>query len=185
MKNLTKGLAQAWLMLIALFAFQNETTEKERETGALRLSKPISKGGGVDILIKTPKGNPDHKCQVSIFNRSTNKEVFKWFNNAYDAAKYIVDGHANTELFDSFRRVSQELGPFSFELQQYFAMITTEDKREFITIDAVNSSDATEQIKTQIITLLNLDQSNDQTQIDVKLMNSTDAKAFAGYIMAS
>lgn len=178
MKNIKTGLAQAWLMLIALFAFVNVAADDE----SIRLSKKVSKGSDLDILIKSPNGNPDDKCRVSIFNMSSYKEVFKWFANVYDAAKYIADGHAAGELYNSYMRVCRESGPFDLELQTYYAMITAGDNRQFITIDAVNSSDATEQIKNKLIELLG---SGDTGHVDVKMMNGTDAKAFAGFILAN
>jgi len=188
MKTLTKGLAQAWLMLIALFGFINSPTDHEIQHGSIRLVKKLSKDSDLDIVIKSPKANPDHKCQVSILNRKYLTEITKWFDNAYDAAKYFADGHVATELYNSYMRISDELigsGPVTFELQPYFAMITTGNKREFMTVDAVNTSDATEQIKNKIIELLSLTSKEDQAKIDVKIMNSIDAKAFAGYIMTT
>ncbi len=182
MKNFTKGLSQAWLMLIVLFTFVNSPTDEDNEKGTVRLIKRVSKGSELDMVVESPNGNPDHKCRVSIFNMSSYKEVFKWFANAYEAAKYIAEGHAANELYQSYMRVCRENGPFSFELQPYFAMITAGDNREFIYVDAVNASDATEQIKVKIVELLG---PNDTGKVDVKMRNKTDAKLFASYIMAN
>jgi len=179
MKNIKKGLNQAWLMLIALFAFQDTSSYEDYQ---VQLTKRVSKESDLDIVIKSPNGNPDDKCRVSIFNRDSYKEVFKWFANVYEAAKYIADGHAANELYQSYMRVCREDGPFDLELQTYFAMITAGDNREFITVDAVNASDATEQIKVKIVELLG---PSDTGKVDVKMMNETDARLFAGYIMAN
>ncbi len=184
MKNISRVLNQAWLMLIVLFGFSDVTSESEmnKDENHLVLSKPVKEGSELYMQLQSPDGNPDQRTRVSIFNPTKFKGVFIWFKNAYDAAKYIGDGLCATELYESYMRVCREDGPFDLELQKYYAMITAGTKKEFLTVDAVNSSDATEQIKDKIVNLFKYYATD---HVDVKIMNSSDAKLFAGFIIAN
>ncbi len=172
-------LSQAFLMVIAMFGFSQVEAED-----AIVLSKKLTPDSELDIVIESETGDPDSRVKVSIFNMSSYKEVFRWFDNLYDAVVYIRDGHAGKALYTSYMRVCRTEGSFSLELQNYYAMLSDKSGlTKFLKVTAINTSDAVEQIKPQIIELMGYTFEEDGESVDVKIMSESEAQKFAGFIM--
>ena len=186
MKNAIKGLSQAFLMIIAILGFTYANTDANDGAGQVRLVKKVNPSGDLDIVLESESDNPNAKCKVSIFNMSSYKEAYQWFANAYEAVAFIRDGHAAGKLYESYMRVCRDNGPFAYEVQNYYAMCTAVNLTKFLKVEAINSSDAIAQIEPQLIELLGLNPEDDnKVKIDVKIMNETEARAFAGFVIQS
>ena len=183
MKNILSGLSQAYLMLIAILGFTNQTTEQDQEKGLVTLAQKVSPGADLDIQIQAEADNPDAPCKVSIFNPKSWKEVFKRFPNVYEAMAYIRDGQANDVLYNNYMAVCRQDGPFDIELKPYYAMMTNGTKTEFAVVESVKANEVANLLQDKILELFGDGYHDGDANVNVTIMPEDEAKKFAGFIL--
>lgn len=183
MKNVVKGLSQAFLMLIAILGFNNVTTEPDEEHGEVKLAKKVSPGADLDIQLTANANDLDKPCRVSIFNPGSWKEVFKRFPNVYEAVAYIRDGHAHGVLYNNYMSVCRQDGPFDMELKPYYAMMTNGKKTEFTIVESVKANEVVNLLQDKILELFGEGYHDGDANVNVTVMPEDEAKKFAGFIL--
>jgi hypothetical protein len=177
--KMIKGLSNVFLMLIALFDFTVIENDKN-----VRLKKKISNHSDVDLIVTSENGDVNNTAIVSIINIPKQKEVFKTFKNLYDAMNFIKN-ELNV-LYDQYRNVSQNNGPFSYKYEPYYIMaVSSTGESKFIKINATSSTAAVEKIKPNLLALFGYNYNNEEIKIDVKIMSEDEAQKFAGFVMKS
>jgi len=185
MKNVFKGLSQAFMMLIAILGFSNVTTESDQEEGFVTLAKKVSPGADLDIQLQAQAEDLDAECKVSIFNPKSYKEVFKRFKNVFEAVAYIRDGHAHGVLYNNYMAVCRQDGPFCHELKPYYVMMTNGKKTEFTIIESVNGNDVSNLLQDKILQVFGEGYHDGDANVHVTVMPEQEAKKFAGFVLGT
>jgi len=176
-----KKLSEALLMVCAILGFAQFDWGIKKIT----LKKKFAGGqtGPLDLVLSCNENDLSKPCSVSLTDMEKEREVFRTFDNTYDAIAYIQSKGIVDELYPAYKTIKND--STEIEIQTFFAMVSDNKNTKFTKIHAVDKKSAMQLLEPAIIKLLGRDYNDGSTDIDIAIFTNDEATKFSGFVMGT